>query len=319
MLSFRETHMPPADRRSRVKIYFAPMEGITDGIFRRIHRDMFGGADVYCLPFHKLTQSMTLMTREKRDADPEENRGMNVLPQALTRDPEQLLAWLDYIRGLGYGAGDLNLGCPSPTVTKRGRGSGMLKDPGYLQSFLDYVFSRPLPVTLSVKTRIGFEQAEEWDRILEILGEYPFGHITIHCRTMREQYTGGIHPEAFEAALRRGIPHPVYNGDLRTPEDVTRLLDRCPETEGIMIGRGFLADPALGRRLRGGKAAGEEELAAWYAALYEGWAERFHPTIALGRIKKLMEWPCGGDIRRRRLLRRAGSIGECIHACRTPE
>ena len=56
-----------------------------------------------------------------------------------------------------------------------------------------------------------------------------------------------------------------------------------------MIGRGFLADPALGRQLRGGPEAGEEELAAWYTSLYEGWAERFHPTLALGRIKKLME------------------------------
>lgn len=297
-----------------MKIYFAPMEGITDGIFRRTHRKIFGGADVYCLPFHKLTQSMTLMTREKRDVDPEENRDMEVLPQALTRDPGQLLAWLEYIGELGYRAADLNLGCPSPTVVRRGRGSGMLRDPGYLQSFLDYVFSRPLPVSLSVKTRIGYEQPEEWERILGILAEYPLDHLTIHVRTMREQYTGGIHPEAFEAALRRGAPHPVFNGDLRTAEDVSRLMNRCPDTEAVMIGRGFLADPALGRQLRGGPAAGREELAAWYTALYEGWAERFHPTIALGRIKKLMEWPAAGDLRKKRLLRRAGDIEGCVRA-----
>ena len=139
-----------------MKIYFAPMEGITDGIFRRTHQQIFGGADVYGLPFHKLTQSLSLMTREKRDVDPEENRGIRVLPQALTRDPAQLLAWLEYIRELGYECGDLNLGCPSPTVTRWGRGSGMLKDPGYLQSFLDAVFSRPLPARLSVKIRIGY-------------------------------------------------------------------------------------------------------------------------------------------------------------------
>ena len=76
-------------------IYFAPMEGITDGILRRVHNQIFGGIDIYCLPFHKLTQSMTLLTREKRDISPEENQGLRVLPQALTRDPEQLAAWLD--------------------------------------------------------------------------------------------------------------------------------------------------------------------------------------------------------------------------------
>ena len=73
-------------------IYFAPMEGITDGVLRRVHHQLFGGIDVYCLPFHKLTQSLSLLTREKRDISPEENRGLRVLPQALTRDPGQLTA-----------------------------------------------------------------------------------------------------------------------------------------------------------------------------------------------------------------------------------
>ena len=77
-----------------MKIYFAPMEGVTDGVLRRARHEIFGGVDVYCLPFHKLTQSMTLMTREKRDISPEENEGLSVLPQALTKNPDHLPAWL---------------------------------------------------------------------------------------------------------------------------------------------------------------------------------------------------------------------------------
>ena len=295
-------------------IYFAPMEGLTDGVLRRVHQQLFGGIDVYCLPFHKLTQTMSLTTREKRDIDPEENSGMHVLPQALTKNPEHLRIWLDYVKELGYTCADLNLGCPSPTVTKGGRGSGMLRDPGFLLSFLDYVFSRTPALPLSVKTRIGYEQPGEWEKILDILAEYPLDHVTIHVRTMREQYTGVTHPEAFEEAVRKGIPHPVYNGDLRTPEDVSELLARCPETEAVMIGRGLLADPSLARQLRGGKKACREELSEWYTALYEGWKQRFGFVQALGRIKKLMEWPGEGDIRCRRLLRRADSIEECIRA-----
>ena len=295
-------------------IYFAPMEGVTDGILRQTHNRIFGGIDVYCLPFHKLTQSLSLLTREIRDTAPEENEGLNVLPQALTRDPEQLSAWLYYISECGYPCADLNLGCPSPTVTKRGRGSGMLQDRGYLRSFLDRLFSNTLPVSLSVKTRIGYESPEEWPDLAELLAGYPFAHVAIHVRTTKEQYTGAVHPEAFEYALQKGIPHPVYNGDLRTPENVQTLIARCPGTEAVMIGRGLLADPALARRIRGGKEASEEELRTWYAALYEGWRNRFDETIALGRIKKLMEWPSEGDIRRKRLLRRAGDIESCINA-----
>ena len=295
-------------------IYFAPMEGITDGVLRRVHQQLFGGVDIYCLPFHKLTQSMSLLTRERRDISPEENRGMTVLPQALTRDPDQLTAWLKYVSALGYDHADLNLGCPSPTVTRRGRGSGMLRDLPALRAFLDRVFAEPLPVALSVKTRIGCESPEEWPEILSLLAGYPFAHVTIHVRTTREQYTGGIHPEAFDLALQGGLPHPVYNGDLRTIEDVRALVTRFPGTEAVMIGRGLLADPALACRIRGGAAASGEELRAWYTALYEGWRDRFHATIALGRIKKLMEWPVGSNIRRKRLLRRAEDIESCIEA-----
>ena len=297
-----------------MKIYFAPMEGITDGILRQAHHRIFGGADVYCLPFHKLTQSLSLLTREIRDISPEENEGLNVLPQALTRDPEQLSAWLYYVSECGYTTADLNIGCPSATVTKRGRGSGMLRDTAYLRSFFDRVFSNTLPVSLSVKTRIGWESAEEWPGILDILASYPFAHVTIHTRTTREQYTGRTHPEAFALALRKGIPHPGYNGDIRTAEAMEQLLQLCPATEAVMIGRGLLADPALARRLRGGAAASREELEAWYNTLYRGWKDRFGETIALGRIKKLMEWPVGEDIRRKRLLRRAGDIENCVRA-----
>ena len=304
----------PAEGGTGLIIYFAPMEGITDGILRQTHNRLFGGVDVYCLPFHRLTQSLSLLTREERDISPDENEGLNVLPQAITRDPEQLSAWLYYVSECGYSCADLNLGCPSPTVTKRGRGSGMLRDPDYLRSFLDRLFSNTLPVSLSVKTRIGYESAEEWPGLAGLFADYPFAHVTIHVRTMKEQYTGAVHPEAFEIGLQKGIPHPVYNGDLRTAEDVQALLTRCPAAEAVMIGRGLLADPALARRIRGGKEAGRDELRIWYTTLYESWKDRFHETIALGRIKKLMEWPSEGDIRRKRLLRRANDIESCISA-----
>ena len=190
----------------------------------------------------------------------------------------------------------------------------MLRDPGYLRSFMDRLFSCTLPVSLSVKTRIGYESAEEWPRILSVLNDYPLAHVTIHARTTAEQYSGPVHPEAFALALEAGTPHPVYNGDLRTVGDVRAFAARFPAAEAVMIGRGMLADPALARRIKGGAAADREELTAWYTALYEGWRSRFHETIALGRIKKLMEWPAGDDLRRKRLLRRAGNLTECMDA-----
>ena len=94
----------------KLTVYCAQMEGITDGIFRQTHHRLFGGIDIYGLPFHRLTQSLSLLTREERDISPEENEGLRVLPQALTRDPGQLSAWLYYVSECGYSCADLNLG-----------------------------------------------------------------------------------------------------------------------------------------------------------------------------------------------------------------
>ena len=179
---------------------------------------------------------------------------------------------------------------------------------------MDRVFSNTLPVQLSVKTRIGYDSPEEWPELAALLAAYPFAHVTIHVRTTREQYTGVVHPEAFDLAVQKGIPHPVYNGDLRTVGDVEALVRQHPAADAVMIGRGLLADPALARRIRGGAAASEEELKTWYTSLYREWNDRFDATIALGRIKKLMEWPVGDDIKRKRLLRRAADIESCIDA-----
>ena len=190
----------------------------------------------------------------------------------------------------------------------------MLRDPDCLRPFFDRLFANTLPVSLSVKTRIGYEAAEEWPGILKILAAYPFSHVTIHVRTTKEQYSGTVHPEAFELALQKGLPHPVYNGDVRTVEDIRKLLICCPGTESVMIGRGMLADPALARRICGGPGASVEELKTWYTSLYDGWKDRFDAVIALGRVKKLMEFPVGDDIRRKRLLRRADHIESCIEA-----
>ena len=229
-----------------MKIYFAPMEGITDGILRHVHQKLFGGVDVYCLPFHKLTQSLSLTTREKRDIDPAENSGMNVLPQALTRNPEQLRVWLEYIKELGYTCADLNLGCPSPTVTKRGRGSGMLRDPGFLQSFLDYTFSHSLPLSLSVKTRIGFEDPQMWPALLDVYSHYPVHELIIHPRLRREMYTGAVHLDAFKQACETFDPGRLcYNGDLFDIRRYEEIRSRFPDISRIMIGRGLLGRPYL--------------------------------------------------------------------------
>ena len=276
-----------------MKCLFAPMEGITDSVFRRAHAAVFGGAEEYYIPFIRLTASHSLTGREMRETDPEENAGIPAVPQVLTRDPEVFCWAAGYLKDRGYPRIDLNLGCPAPTVVSRGRGSAMLRDPKALGLFFDRVFaSCPLPV--SVKTRIGFSSPEESGNILALLSVYPFERVVIHPRTTAEQYAGTPHLEVFAEAAGRFGGRAVYNGDLFGPEAVRAFEKACPGQERVMIGRGLIRNPALGRVLQGGEKASGAEIRAFLDRLYADWRQRFGNPVALGRMKKLLHLMCEG-------------------------
>ena len=148
-----------------MKIYMAPMEGITNHIYRQAYRHHFGQVDRYFMPF---LSSLGLNYKEIRDIAPENNQGMDIVPQILTNNTEIFLGLAEMFRDLGYTEVNLNIGCPSGTVTAKGRGSGFLRFLPELDRFLEEIFAiSPLPI--SVKTRIGYTDEAEWPVILEIL------------------------------------------------------------------------------------------------------------------------------------------------------
>ena len=189
------------------------------------------------------------------------------------------------LRALGYTEVNLNLGCPAGTVTAKGKGSGMLRDLAKVDAFLDGVFSHA-EGPVSIKTRLGVENPEEFAAILEIYNRYPISELTIHPRVMRQQYRGQADRAAFAAALPRCTMPVCYNGDVTTAADLHTLEAQYPQLSGIMIGRGFIADPALLRRARDGTGASREELRGYLDDLYHGYTELFGSAgCAVSRMK----------------------------------
>ena len=155
-----------------MRYYFAPLEGLTDSIYRKLHYRYFGGPDWYYTPFLSPTIHRTLTNREKRELPRADLAGIPVVPQVLTKNAEDFVWLAGVCRDLGYSEINLNLGCPSGTVTAKGKGAGMLRDLDALDRFLDGIFSQS-PLFISVKTRIGFESSEEWENLLELYNRYP--------------------------------------------------------------------------------------------------------------------------------------------------
>ena len=232
-----------------MKLYFAPMEGITGYVFRNAYAACYGGIDVFFTPF---LSNPVLNQIESGDVLPDHNSGLRVVPQILTNKPVTFRRIADTLEEYGYPEVNLNLGCPSGTVVAKNRGCGALREPKELNSLLDGIFQMsPLPV--SVKCRIGLSSEAEWEDILEVLLRYPLKELIIHPRLQKEFYQGEIHMDAFRTAYERclpaGIPL-VYNGDIRTKEDYHTLKESYPELAGVMLGRGLLWNPRLAEEIR---------------------------------------------------------------------
>lgn len=270
-----------------MKLYFAPLEGYTDAVYRRVHARHFSGVDKYFMPFISPSESLTFTRREMADLSPAQNAGVPAVPQILARRADYFLGTARMLRDMGYAEVNLNLGCPSGTVTAKGKGAGFLRDLDGLARFLDSVCAR-CPLPLSVKTRIGMDGEEEWPRVLNLLSRYPFAEWILHPRTGREQYRGTPREDCY-AQARAVAPCPIiYNGDLFTAPDAWAFLGRHLAAPGLMLGRGLLTNPALAREIRGGEALTLDEITAFHDALYREYLLFWPESAAVGRMHAVM-------------------------------
>ena len=252
----------------------APMEGVTSFHYRGIHARYFPGVDRYYTPFLSPTQHHVFPPKEWKEIAPEHNEGVPVIPQLLTRRAEDFIWAANELARLGYPEVNLNLGCPSGTVVAKGKGSGFLGDPEGLDIFLDRIFSS-VTVPISVKTRLGLREPEEFSRLLDIYNRYPIAELTIHPRVQTDFYKHPARPEAFAAAFSQSRIPVCYNGDLVTAANCAALTKRFPALDSIMLGRGLIANPALVGQCKGGPGPDKDRLRAFHDDLYHTLAEDF--------------------------------------------
>ena len=227
-----------------MRYYYAPMEGLTDSIYRRLHHKYFGGIDRYYMPFISPTIHRTLTHKEDRDLPMAENVNFCAIPQVLTKVPEDFLWAAQICADRGYTEVNLNVGCPSGTVVSKGKGSGMLRSPAELDQFLEAIFkTSPLPI--SVKTRLGLENPEEFPALLQIFNRYPIQELTVHPRVRKDFYKQPVREEWFRYACENSKNPLCYNGNIMTKAQADAVSSRYSGVDAVMIGRALIADPGM--------------------------------------------------------------------------
>lgn len=258
-----------------VKYYMAPLESVTTWIYRQAHAKIYGRLDKYFIPFLEPHEKRDFKTRELQEILPEHNENIYVVPQILTNRSEGFIKLAKALKDWGYEEINLNLGCPSKTVVTKGKGSGFLAKPEELERFLTEIFDALSgEVKISVKTRIGKEDPEEFPALLELFNKYPMEELIIHPRVQKDGYGNVPRLELYELAEKQSVNQLCYNGDLYTREQIRNFAERFPGTERLMFGRGFLRDPGL--LYNEGKDPKDifEKFWAFHDLVYEGYQER---------------------------------------------
>lgn len=238
----------------RMKIYFAPLEGITGHIFRSAFNEIYGHVDKFFSPFITPAEKCPITPREKKDIAPENNKGMNLVPQILTCRSEHFIDTAKALHEMGFEEVNLNLGCPSGTVCAKGKGAGFLQDTSALQGFLDdiYAYSESAGMKISIKTRLGYNEPDEFYALMEIFNSFPISELIVHPRIRTDFYKGEPRKEYFAYALEHAKCPLVYNGNIFSCKDYEEFSSTFgSKLDPIMLGRGLVSDPSLADKLKG--------------------------------------------------------------------
>ncbi len=235
-------------------VFLAPMEGVVDWVLRDVLTRL-GGIDLCVTEFIRVTDRL-LPKNEFFKYCPElktqsqTRAGVPVLIQLLGGQPGPLAENARLAMDLGAPGIDLNFGCPAKTVNRHDGGASLLKTPMRVYDVVKAVRAAvPEPFSVSAKVRLGFSDKTNFLDIARAAEDAGASWLTVHARTRDEGYRPPAHWE-YIAQIRETLSIPVIgNGDIWSQEDYLR----CRTVTGcthLMLGRGLLARPDLGRQVR---------------------------------------------------------------------
>ena len=255
-----------------MRYYLAPLEGITTNIYRKVYHKHFAPMDKYFTPFLVPHEKKGFSTKEKREILPEYNEGQYLVPQIMSNNAVDCLSTIEKLKAIGYNEANLNFGCPSKTVVSKKRGSGFLAYPDELEGFLDEVMEKT-DMKISIKTRIGKMNPDEFYRILKIYNKYKLEELIIHPRLQSDYYKNHPNMEMFAYAMRESKNPLCYNGDLFTVDDIKAFENQNPKINTIMLGRGVMRNPGIVEEIQTGERVNLEKLKAFHDDLLQEYIE----------------------------------------------
>lgn len=227
---------------NNIEVHAAPLQGITDFVWRNAHSEVFGGIACYHTPFMRVERG-EIRKRDINDVANENNQA-HIVPQILACKSQDMKTMISTLKTMGYSKVEINLGCPFLPIMKKHKGCGLMAYPDEMSvAFGDIATINDMSYTL--KMRLGVDSSIQWRQAMKAIDILNPEYITLHPRIGLQNYQGDIYYGELEAFLSVSRFPVIYNGDIKTVDDIHKVIERYPTLKGVMIGRGLIADPSL--------------------------------------------------------------------------
>ena len=225
-----------------MEIYFAPLQGFTDFVFRNSHAKYFSGVDKYFTPFLRVEKG-EVRKKDRTDLISSKNKEI-IIPQIIANCKDDVVILVQFIENQGFNNCDLNFGCPFPLQTKHFYGAGIWDKPQKVEEVLSALKQFP-QMSFSLKMRLGNTSVSQTLDLIDVINSADLQFVTVHPRLAAQMYDGEINFSAFEVLYEKIQTPVVYNGDLKTVSDIDNISKKYPKLKAVMIGRGLIANPFL--------------------------------------------------------------------------
>ena len=233
----------------RPVLALAPMQDVTDLAFMRVMKH-FGGPDYFVTEYFRVHRDSAPEKKILRSIT-ENKTGIPIYAQMIGVDVPSLVRTSEFLLERDIKGMDINLGCPAPTVCRKDAGGGLLRNLDQVDRILGAMreVCSAKRKEFTVKTRIGYEEAGEFEKILEVFGKHDIDALAIHGRTVRDKYQTPVRDEFVKAAVERMKCPVIANGNM-VNVSTARAYHEKTGAAGLMIGRGAIRSPWIFSQLK---------------------------------------------------------------------
>ena len=265
------------------------MQDVTDLAFMRVIAKR-GAPDWFVTEYFRVHAHSRLETKIVRSIT-ENETGRPIFAQMIGQDVDELVRTARELEALPVAGIDLNLGCPAPVVCKKNAGGGLLRDPDQVNLILARL-REAIDGRFTVKTRIGYDNPEEFEVLLEIFSSHAIDGLSIHGRTVQERYQTPVHTNCVRMAVSIMDCPVIANGNVVDVETGLAYLEQT-RAAGLMVGRGAIRNPWIFQQLTQAMEGATphkptlRDLLTYIEELYEEIARERHKFNELAHVQAM--------------------------------